>query len=272
MSGGKQPCHRDAPALVMSWCHGRQPPAPSTTLVVQQPCHSRQTVGGGHVTGWLVTQPAPVGIKRAVPAQAGGQAGSLARWGRGGQGRAERLLHRRCFSCALQLDIQTGMQPDHSMVLSSPSGELSKLYRTGKHPITVLQGAGSSPEPRAAGARHPFALGSQGLAGPHVISWHHPWWWNGLVTVGRTLVTATGGLGGVSAGRQGDMGWRALAGGWENTRQGGKGSPWRWRVVALVADSAVLWQPQLWIWDWDHSLCHSAKECCNFLKGKWSKI
>lgn len=93
MSGGKQPCHSDAPALVMSWPrHSRQPPAPSTTLVVQQPCHGRQNIGGGHVTGRLVTQPAPVGIKRAVPAQAGGQAGSLARWGRAGrrgQGRAE---------------------------------------------------------------------------------------------------------------------------------------------------------------------------------------
>lgn len=94
---------------------------------------------------------------------------------RAGQSGAGWLLHRRRFSCALQLDIQTGMQPDHSMVLSSPSGELSKPYRTGKYPITVLQGAGSSPEPRAEGARHPFALGSQGLAGPHAISWHHPW-------------------------------------------------------------------------------------------------
>lgn len=34
------------------------------------------------------------------------------------------------FSNALQLDTQTGMQLDHSMLFSSPSGELSKLYGT----------------------------------------------------------------------------------------------------------------------------------------------
>jgi len=97
---------------------------------MQQPYHSRQNIGGGHVMGGLVTQLVPVGTERAVPAQAGRQADGLARWAR-----AEWLLHFCCFSCVLQLDTQMRMQPDHSMLLSSPSGELSKPYRTEKYPI-----------------------------------------------------------------------------------------------------------------------------------------
>ena len=237
MSGGKLPCHSDAPALVMAWpCHSRHHPGDAAAVSQQAEhwwwsCH-----------GWVGDTASSSGYRKGC-ASSGWQTSWWA--GPVGKGRvaAPLLLLFLCITAGYTDEDAT--RPQHAPVVSLWRVVKALQDREVPHtyPIMVLQGAGNTPEPWAEGAQHPFTIGSQGLTGPHMISWHHPWWRNGLVTVGRTLGLAKW------AGRGVSWPWEKHGMDSLGMRLGGKGSPWRWRVAVPIADSAVLWQPQLWIWE-----------------------